>query len=569
MPPKDTPLAPRRKKYGRVSSDEQNKMATIESQVATVDDWDRAHGGDPQPDDWYIDNGWSGFSMERPALDRLRDEARRPGRDWHEVVIFDASRLSREPGHRLYILEPELRELSITISYVASPKYPDTADGHAMAGVQAIFDKWFADKAKETMRRGLREQVRKGTCWWAPYGYAVHKTVDARTGRTTFAIAIHPEHAEVVRWIYAEVLAGRSTVQITRDLNARRVPTQRGGQWYPSTVRDFVYDPYYIGQAGYGKTQRVLPKTRRDPLITHRRRPKTAQVARAREQWLGAATIPAIIAPEVQERAQAILQGNQRRQAQPGATQYALRGLLHCALYQRASDVPGDYSLIGRAPTRKDGSVRRTYRCGWRNLEPRPGEPLTCPNQLPGPETEDLVWEAVIGALQRTDDLHAALAAIEDAPRRQREQWQSAITRLVDQRERLRRQLRTQQRLLEEGTYTAADYAIARAAILPALEATERDLEHAQRSLAQVRAPRIDVLALEELCAQIAQKAQAAGSQVRCAVLADLLTRIDVHADRLEISGVLGDLVVPLPARHQVNTDGAGRRTNRGSAPAP
>jgi hypothetical protein len=47
----------RRKKYGRNSSDEQHKMAIINSQVAAVDEWDREHGGDPQPEDWYIDEG--------------------------------------------------------------------------------------------------------------------------------------------------------------------------------------------------------------------------------------------------------------------------------------------------------------------------------------------------------------------------------------------------------------------------------------------------------------------------------------------------------------------------------
>ena len=74
-----------------------------------------------------------------------------------------------------------------------------------------------------------------------------------------------------------------------------------------------------------------------------------------------------------------------------------------------------------------------------------------------------------------------------------------------------------------------------------------------------MRAPRIDVLALEELCARIVAGAAKAGQGDRGAVLADLLTRIDVHADRLEIQGVLGDLIVPLSVRNQFNTDATGR----------
>ena len=293
------------------------------------------------------------------------------------------------------------------------------------------------------------------------------RTFDAKTGRTTFEVKIKPDEADVVRWIYAEVLAGRSTVEITRDLNARGVATRNGSQWYPSTVRNFIYSRYYIGEAGYGKYQRVLPQRRRDPLITHRRRPKTSQVARGRDEWLGIATVPAIIEPDVQGRAQAILKSNQRRRVRPDAPEYALRGLLRCAVSQHDSDEACGYSLAGHAQKRKDGSVRRFYRCVRRNLRPRPGEPLTCSNQLPGPETDELVWDAVIGALKRTPDLRAALARLQETPAQQRRQWQEAIARLEAERAQLRKSLQTQQRLLEEGHYTPLEYEVARGDILP------------------------------------------------------------------------------------------------------
>jgi site-specific DNA recombinase len=554
MHPQSTLPPNTRKKYGRNSSDEQHKMATMNSQVAAVDEWDRAHGGDPHPDDWYIDEGWSGFSMERPALDRLRDDAADPGRTWNELVVYDTSRLSREPGHRLYILEPELKDRGITITYVASPMYPDTADGRAMAGVQGIFDRWFAEKARETMRRGLRERVRAGVCWWAPYGYAVERTLDPATGRTHYAIVVVATEAQIVREVYAMVIAGQSCVQIARDLNARSVPTRKGARWSPQRIAAMIHARYYTGTAGFGKWLNVLPQRRRDDTITHRRRPKTSWQRRAEQEWLGQAAVPAIIEPATQAAAEEMLAQNKRLYARTPGQAYALRGLLRCALPHEDGTGPCGRTLSAHSRLRRSGARYSYYSCGRKRLAAGPQEPRTCQNHLLAEATDDLVWDAVIGALLRTEDLRAALAQLQDAPRRQRQQWEGAVARLLRQRERLRLQLRTQQRLLEDGTYSRAEYDIARADILPALEATERDLDHAQRSLAQVRAPRVDYSALEEQCALIARRAQSATREERAAVLAVLLTRIDVHADRLEIAGALGDITIATPhtTRHQL-----------------
>jgi DNA invertase Pin-like site-specific DNA recombinase len=146
-----TPFLLDRRYYGRNSSDEQHKKATIDSQVNAVNHWSRSNGGNPDPDHWYIDEGWSGFTMHRPALARLRRDIKKPGRDWHELVIYDTSRLSRDPIHRLGILEPELKKAGIKIIYIASPLFDDNADGRFMAWQQAGMDRWYAEKSKDNM----------------------------------------------------------------------------------------------------------------------------------------------------------------------------------------------------------------------------------------------------------------------------------------------------------------------------------------------------------------------------------------------------------------------------------
>ena len=59
--------------YARVSSEQQSKQATVESQIAALQDRARADGMIVMPSDIYVDDGFSGAMLVRPALERLRD----------------------------------------------------------------------------------------------------------------------------------------------------------------------------------------------------------------------------------------------------------------------------------------------------------------------------------------------------------------------------------------------------------------------------------------------------------------------------------------------------------------
>lgn len=61
---------------------------------------------------------------------------------------------------------------------------------------------------------------------YPPYGYA---NVDGK-------MVIVPEQAEIVKQIFADTLAGKSTHEIADELNKRGVATKKGGCWTPGTV---------------------------------------------------------------------------------------------------------------------------------------------------------------------------------------------------------------------------------------------------------------------------------------------------------------------------------------------
>src|SRR5262245_46441534 len=81
--------------YARVSTEEQREGQTIDSQIAELERFARDKA-------WpitgvYKDDGWSGGVMERPELDRLRDDARKG--IFNAVLINDVDRLARDVTH--------------------------------------------------------------------------------------------------------------------------------------------------------------------------------------------------------------------------------------------------------------------------------------------------------------------------------------------------------------------------------------------------------------------------------------------------------------------------------------
>ena len=60
--------------YARVSSEKQAQEGTIESQISAIKDYAQQHGIKIDSDLIFVDNGVSGATLARPALDSLRDK---------------------------------------------------------------------------------------------------------------------------------------------------------------------------------------------------------------------------------------------------------------------------------------------------------------------------------------------------------------------------------------------------------------------------------------------------------------------------------------------------------------
>ncbi len=89
--------------YARVSSDQQKEEKTIASQTAALVEFARNEGYSV-PDEWiFEDEGYSGASLVRPGLERVRDLAAEG--QIQAVLALAPDRLSRKYAYQVRLIE--------------------------------------------------------------------------------------------------------------------------------------------------------------------------------------------------------------------------------------------------------------------------------------------------------------------------------------------------------------------------------------------------------------------------------------------------------------------------------
>src|SRR6266498_99378 len=89
--------------YARVSSEAQARDHTIGSQIAALEERIAADGFQLESDHGYVDDGYSGTTLLRPALEKLRD-AVASGRV-ERIYVHSPDRLARRYVDQVLLIE--------------------------------------------------------------------------------------------------------------------------------------------------------------------------------------------------------------------------------------------------------------------------------------------------------------------------------------------------------------------------------------------------------------------------------------------------------------------------------
>ena len=310
--------------YARVSTDKQGRDQTVDSQLDALRRWATAHGHELKDDHVYIDEGYSGARLDRPALDRLRDAAREG--EFDVLGVYSPDRLARRYAYQVLLLE-ELRKAACDVEFIERPISDDPHD-QLLLQIQGAIAEYERAVLGERFRRGKLQKARAGhwVAGQAPYGYRYVPKRDGVPGH----LEVDEAEAEVVRMLYRWLIDERMTVrQILKRLAAGPWRPRNGKRlWSNSVVHRILSDPLYAGTAYANRHVLVAP--RRPRSAGPRAGLPTCRKPRPREEWIPI-PVPAIIdAITYQDASEQLARNSALSFRNNTRNDYLLRCLLTC-----------------------------------------------------------------------------------------------------------------------------------------------------------------------------------------------------------------------------------------------
>ena len=301
--------------YARVSWEPDAEAQTIQSQVEALRAHVAALGLTVPPELEFLDEGASGATLVRPALERLRDLAAAGGLD--ALYVHAPDRLARKYAYQVLLLE-EFARAGVTVHFLTRALGQSPEDD-LLLQVQGMLAEYERARFLERARRGRRYAARTGAVSVlsnAPYGYRYVPKGARGAGRGEARFEVVPDEAGVVRQVFAWVGRDRVSVsEVARRLTAAGVPTRTGRpRWDPSVVWGMLKNPAYAGRAAYGKRTNgpvEWPLRPRRGSGSPPRKPYTSHWAPP-EEWI-AVPVPALVPEALFAAAQEQLAENRRR----------------------------------------------------------------------------------------------------------------------------------------------------------------------------------------------------------------------------------------------------------------
>jgi site-specific DNA recombinase len=382
--------------YVRVSTQRQAQTQTINQQLDRLRKAASDRGWSLAEENVFRDDGYSGASLRRPGLDRLRDQAALARLD--AILITDPDRLARNFVHQALLLE-ELQRHGCKVEFTDRPLSDDPQD-QLLLQIRGAVAEYERTLIAERTRRGRLHKLRSGQMLpWTrpPYGYRA----DPDRPRDPAGVRADPTEsalvAEMFDWYARE---GRSMLGLAGRLRELGVPSPTGKEyWGQATIRGILSNPTYTGTLYANRTRARPAKVRRSS--THPiGEPRDSQAPLPAEQWVPIATVPAIVTRELFDRVQAKIATNRAfARRNNTAADYLLRALVSC----------GGCGLACQA--RRTLPTGKTYYvCTGKNLQVRRRTGTTCRSRfVPSGLLDDLVWSDLADLLRRPDRVTAAL----------------------------------------------------------------------------------------------------------------------------------------------------------------
>lgn len=218
--------------YLRVSTEAQTEKYGLDLQRDAIEQ--KARFDSRTIEEWYVDGGYSGSTLNRPEIQRLIADVKseRIGK----IYVFKLDRLSRDSVDALTLLKRTFPQHNVQVISASENVANETPDDRFMLGIHAEFAEHERAVFFQRSRAGRVERAKKGL-WCAgssvPYGYYYD--------RNDGTLHPMPGQAEKVCKVFDMYIAGASCERIRKTL----------GLHSETLVRNILQRKAYTGKVKY------------------------------------------------------------------------------------------------------------------------------------------------------------------------------------------------------------------------------------------------------------------------------------------------------------------------------
>jgi site-specific DNA recombinase len=514
--------------YARVSSEQQASANTIESQIVSLRQRIEVDGFTLSEELQFIDDGYSGTTLVRPGLERLRDMASINGLD--RLYVHSPDRLARKYAYQVLLVD-ELQRAGVEVIFL-NRELGRSPEDDLLLQVQGMIAEYERAKILERSRRGKRHAAHSGSvnvlsC--APYGY---RYVDKRTGGGQACYEIELEQAQVVRQVFTWVGEERISIgEVCRRLKQAGILTQTGkSTWDRSTIWEMLKNPAYKGMAAFGKTATGEMQPRLRPgrgQSSQPRRPYSTYPVDSKE-WIGI-PVPALVDESIFEAVQQQLEENRKhaRQRRRGAT-YLLQGLAVCKCC--------GYSYYGKPISNKSakGKIRNYgyYRCIGTDAYRFGGQRICSNTQVRTDRLEAAVWGEVQSLLENPQRLEAEYHRRETEPSSAKQQ---NLTALETQIAKARRGLGRLIDSYAEGLIDKTEFEPRITRLKERITALETQAKQVIDEVAQTTEIRLIIGRLEEFSTRVKDGLTKMDWSTQREIIRTLVKRVEIEQEKVNV----------------------------------
>lgn len=186
----------------------------------------------------YLDDGYSGASLNRPEMQRLMRDVNRG--NVSTVIIYKLDRLSRAQKDTMYLIEEVFNHNNTALISISESFDTSTPFGRAAIGILSVFAQLERENIKERMMMGKEENAKKGL--WNGGGNRFGHTFGYR--RKDKLWHVEPYEAEIVKEVYQLYMNGYGAEKIRNLIN------EKYGYTFPDHTRvtSILKNPLYAGK---------------------------------------------------------------------------------------------------------------------------------------------------------------------------------------------------------------------------------------------------------------------------------------------------------------------------------